>query len=359
MLRVSAQVSTPQITAVEPRTAATTPGAKLTVYGVGFSAELSVYIGGLQARGVDFVGPTTLQVVTPYLRPGTYTLQMKAGEDVTRSDVTFTALASSVDADIDRAIALVGKRQDDAAIAILHEISKSNPDPQVRAFAHYETGQIYYSKGDWWRWSGETDAAFDPDSGQAVQTSWRYRLSSSQADYYLPTSNDPTHDLLVADWTVKYDVTQNPEPHFFRGLVNARYGNLEQAKRDSDFILAQEPSNPSYRALAAYIATLRGDKTALQSFSGETTSDARALTLLGEAAFLGGDSLRAGIWWDQAAKIYPLSASLACWAGKKHLARGQQRVAVSLLTECTVIAPNSNEAREAREMLVKLQGPSS
>jgi predicted Zn-dependent protease len=180
-----------------------------------------------------------------------------------------------------------------------------------------------------------------------------------QSDYLLDVNPNPDHDLKLADWTVKKDVTQNPEPRFYRSLVNARYGDLRKAKADSDFILKLEPGHPSYRALAAYIAVLAGDKTLLQSFYGEAIKDARALSLLGEAAYLSGDVAGAHQWWSLAAKAYPLGASLAYLAGKKHLTRGQRRVAAALLTECTIMAPNSKEAKEAQDLLAKLQAPGS
>jgi tetratricopeptide (TPR) repeat protein len=161
----------------------------------------------------------------------------------------------------------------------------------------------------------------------------------------------------LADWTVKYDVTQNPEPRFFRALVNARYGNLEKAKSDCDFILAQDPDNPSYRALAAYISALGGKKIQPQSFAGETMHDARALSLLGQAAFISGELESAQSWWQLEAKTDPLGAGLAYWAGKKHFTRGQRRVAAALLTECVTIAPDGDQSKEAEDLPAKLSSP--
>jgi tetratricopeptide (TPR) repeat protein len=344
------------IAVLTPDSAVTTPGSNVTIHGSGFLPDSVVYFGGLQVRVTTFISPNTLEVVTPYLRPGAYRLQVKSGGITVRSQVTFTASPAQIDSEIDHAVGLAKKDQTPAAIDILTAIAKTNGDYQVRAFAYYQIGQIYFAKGDWWRW-GESSLTFlDSDkSGPAVWTSWRYRLTNEQADYFLPTNNDPDHDVKMADWTVEYDVTENPEPRFYRGLVNARCGNLEKAKADSDFILKLEPGNPSYRALAAYIAGLAGDKTQLPSFSGETITDARALSLLGETAYLNGDVGSAQSWWTQAAKVYPLGASLAYWAGKKHMARGQKRVAEALLTECTIMAPNSKEAKEAKDLLITLE----
>jgi hypothetical protein len=181
----------------------------------------------------------------------------------------------------------------------------------------------------------------------------------NQADYFLPTGGDASHDLTSADWTVKYDVSENPEPLFFRALLNARYGNLQKAKVDSDLILSREPSDPSYRALAAYIAVLNGDKTLLGTFSAEQITDARALSLIGEAAYLGGDAGSAAAWWGRAVKFDRLSSGIACWAGKKHFTGGQRQIAKSLLIECKAMAPESKEGKEAQELLSKLESPGS
>lgn len=349
----------PQLTAVEPKSGATTPGSRVMVYGAGFSPDAIVYFGGLQVRETKFIGPSTLEVVTPYLRPGSYQLQLKTGEISVRSQVTFIAVPTPIDSQIDRAAALAEKGHIPAAIAILTDIAKTNSDYQVRAFAHYQIGQVYFAQGDWLRWSWALTFLDSDKSGPAVWTSWRYRLDSDQSTYLLNLNTQSDHDLVLADWTVKYDVTQNPEPRYYRSLLNARYGDLNKAKVDSDFILKLEPGNASYRSLSAYIAVLGGDKTMLESFRGETIKDARALDLLGEAAYLSGDSAGAQRWWTLAAKEYPLGAGLAYWAGRKHLAHGQQRVADALLNECITMAPNSKEAKEAKDLLAKSQEPTS
>lgn len=351
----------PHPTAVEPKAGVTTPGSKVMVYGSGFSPDTVVYFGGLEVRETKFISPSKIEVVTPYLRPASYRLQVKSGETTVRSDVAFTALPAPIDAEIDRAIAITGQGQSATAIAILMNIAKTDRDYQVRAFAHYQLAQVYFAQGDWWHWAGEASGPYDDAerSGGAVQTSWRYRLLYARSVYLLPIESDPKTALQLADWMVTYDATQDPEPRFFRGLLNARCGNLIKAKTDSDFILRLEPDNPSYRALAAYIAVLSGDNTQLQSFNGEPISDTRALSLLGEAAYLSGDFVGAQLWWAQEAKIYPLGGSLAYWAGKKHLARGHRRVAEALLAECVAIAANSKEAKEAKDLLASAKGPGS
>ena len=347
-----------KLIAIEPQAGVTTPGSTVKIYGTGFSPDAVAYFGGLEARETKFISSSTLEVITPYVRPGSYQLQLRSGGIAVRSEVTFAAGASQVDHEIDRSLALARQGNAPAAIAILTSITKTHPDHQVRSFGHYQIGQIYFAQGDWWRWAGETSGVFDSESGAAVQTSWEYRLSYARSVYLLPVESDPDTPLRLADWAVKYDITQNPEPRFFRGLANARYGNLQEAKIDSDFINKAQPENASYRALASYVGVLTGGKIDLESSHLGTTHDPRALSLLGEAAYLAGNGAEAHRLWTEAGREYPLGASLALWAGKKHLARGQHRIADSLLTECVFMAPDSNEAREAKDLLAKPQQPS-
>src|SRR5437016_2516218 len=269
-LSAGQQPSVPEFIAVEPKTGVTTPGTKVMVYGSGFSLDSVVYFGGLEARETKFLSSSMIEVVTPYLRPGAYQLQLKSGEVTVRSEVSFTATPSPIDSEIDRAVTLAGQRQAPAAIAILQNIAKTSSDYQVRAFAHYQSGQVYFALGDWWRWGGEVGGIFETEAGRAPQTSWQYRLAYDESVYLLPIDSDPETALRLADWTVKYDVTDNPEPRFFRALVNARYGHLVKAKTDSDSILKLEPDNQSYQALAAYIAVLSREKRQLRSISRES-----------------------------------------------------------------------------------------
>src|SRR3984893_14241465 len=190
----------------------------------------------------------------------------------------------------------------------------------------------------------------------AVQTCWQYRLAADQSDYLLDLKTKPDYDLQNADFLVEKDVTENPEPRFFRGLLNARYGKLTKAKKDRDFILSIDPNNPSYRALAAYIAAV-GHETSHEFFNEGTITDARALSLFGEAAYLNGDHKAAQQWWTQAAKVDPTRASLAYLAGKKHLTLGHERIAAALLEECATMAPTSKEAKDARDLLPTLRAP--
>ena len=347
----------PKLSAIDPSEGVTTPGSRVSIYGSGFSPELAIYFGGLEAREAKFIAPSKIEVVTPYLRPGRYQLRIKSNEITVQSEQFFTASPSSVDSEIDRAITLAAHDHAPSGIAILTNISRTNGDFQVRAFAHYQAAQIYFSQGDWWRWGGEVGAIFDPEAGRSVQTSWQYRLAYDESVYLLPVDSDPEAALRLADWTVEYDITENTEPRFFRGLVNARYGNLEKAKADSDFILKTEPDNASYKALAIYIAVLLGAKSQVRPVDAESVTDARALSLLGQAAYLNGDITGAQSVWNQEAKAYPLGASLSYWAGKKHFARGHRRVAEALLQECVTMGPNSKEAKEASDLLANLRVP--
>lgn len=345
-----------QLDRIGPITGVTTPGSTVTLHGTGFRPDALVYFGGFEARQTKFVSSSTLEVVTPYLRPGSYRVQLTSGVHRLLSDVTFNALPSEPDTDIDRAIDLAKHGQESEALAILTALAKSNSDYQVRARAHYEAGQLYFASGDWWRWAGESAAVFEPEAGPSVQTSWQYRTSYAYSVYLLPIDSEPAQALSSADWAVKYDVTENPKPRFLRSLVNARSGHLEEARVDADFLLNLEPNNVSYRALAVYTEVLMGHDPAYKPFENESISDPRALSLLGEAAYLSGDDADAKMWWGEEAKVYPVGASLAFWPGTKHAKRGQNRVASALLAECITMSPDAKEAKQATELLATVGG---
>jgi tetratricopeptide (TPR) repeat protein len=195
---------------------------------------------------------------------------------------------------------------------------------------------------------------WDAKVSMGVQTFWRYRLLYDETAYALSESNDHETDPRLADGSVQMNVTDNPEPRFWRCLINARFGKMEQAKADLKFILAAEPENPSYRALAAYIGVLAGDKTQLEAFRGRQVGDVRALGLLGQAAYISGDYDGAQGWWAAAGKISVAEAKLDCWAGRKHVKFGQARVGTALIAECATVAPDSREGKEAKEQLADL-----
>jgi|GraSoi2013_100cm_1033763.scaffolds.fasta_scaffold20700_2 tetratricopeptide (TPR) repeat protein len=344
----------PQITAIEPNSAITTPGAKIMVLGTHLSPGSTIYFGGLQAREITFINASAIQAVTPYLRPGTYELDLKSGEAIIHSEVSFTALPAPVDSTIDQAELLAAKKQTGAAISILASIAATHTDYDVRAYAHYRVGQLYLALGDYWRGAGEAGLIWDAKVSMGVQTFWRYRLLYDETAYALSESNDHETDPRLADGSVQMNVTDNPEPRFWRCLINARFGKMEQAKADLKFILAAEPENPSYRALAAYIGVLAGDKTQLEAFRGRQVGDVRALGLLGQAAYISGDYDGAQGWWAAAGKISVAEAKLDCWAGRKHVKFGQARVGTALIAECATVAPDSREGKEAKEQLADL-----
>jgi hypothetical protein len=129
------------------------------------------------------------------------------------------------------------------------------------------------------------------------------------------------------------------------------------AKEDAKFILATNPDNLSYRALAAYIGVLTSDRTELEAFRGEQVDDVRALALLGQAAYLADEHDSAQSWWDAQAKIGVTQAKLDCLAGRKHVHYGQTHVATALLAECVAVAPDSTEGKEAKSLLASLTNP--
>jgi len=93
------------------------------------------------------VSPLTLEVVTPYLRPGVYKLQLKAAKGVVvQSEVTFTSVPSDVDKEFDRVSKpSTGARDLKDLIELLKTIASSNKDFQVRAFARYQAALLYFA----------------------------------------------------------------------------------------------------------------------------------------------------------------------------------------------------------------------
>jgi tetratricopeptide (TPR) repeat protein len=353
-LSFAQQAEPPQITAVEPNSAITTPGAKVTVVGAHLSQDSIVYFGGLQAREVVFINASALQAVTPYLRPGTYKLDLKSDEAIIHSDVGFTALPAPVDSNIDRAEGVAAKDQINAAIGIFTDIATTHPDYDVRAYAHYRAGQLYLGQGEYWRAAEEAALIWDAKVSHGVHSSWQYRLLDEETAYSVSESNDYDTDPRIADASIAWDVTGNPELRFWRALVNARFDKMKQAKTDLQFVLAAEPENLSYRALAAYIGVLAGDKAHLDAFRGQEVTDVRALGLLGQAAYISGNYDDAQTWWAAEAKISTAEAKLDCGAGRKHVNYGQTRVGSALLAECAAVAPESREGKEAKKRLAVL-----
>ena len=348
----------PRILAVSPKSSVTTPGAKVAVFGSGFSPSAIVYFDGLESRSTKYVSSSQLEVETPYLRPGTHLLQI-AGDGISeRSNVEFSAIASEVDVEIDRAIEIAGQGKTDEGVSVLEHIGETHTDFQVRAAAYYAESQIFFDQGDFVHWRRAAALIYfdSPKAGSAVQTFWRYRLAMAYSTYLVDPEPNAGFDLKFADQLVQFDVTQSPEPRFYRSLLNARSGNLEKAKVDSEFVSKAWPDRPSAAALAAYIATLGGDTGPLHAIvSGPAITDAASLGLLGEALFFSGDSASANKFWAQATESNPSEATMALLAAKKHLENGQRAVAKVLFAECSAMAPNSREGQEAHDALSQLK----
>ncbi len=86
----------------------------------------------------------------------------------------------------------------------------------------------------------------------------------------------------------------------------------------------------------------------------QQVNDARALALLGQAAYISGDYDGARTWLGAQAKIGVWQAKLDCLAGTKHVSYGQTRIGTALLTECVAVAPDSREGKQVKEILVGL-----
>lgn len=348
-----------KIQSVLPISAVTSPGAKIEVHGTGFSPDAVVYFDGMQSRSTNFISPTELEVETPYLRPGAHRLQISSAGVSAISDVVFTALPSDADAQIDRAIELARQGKTDEAVSSLEQIGVTNSDYQVRAAAFYEASQIFLNLGDFFNWR-RTSALIYLDAakaGMAVQTYWPYRLAVAQSHYLFDPEPQARFDLRLADQLIDFDVTQNPEPRFYRAMLNARSGNLAKAQVDSEFVSKAWPDRPSAAALSAYITALGGDTGPLRAMTSGTTipTDATALALLGEGLFSSGDSASANKFWVGAGEANPVGKSTACLAAKKHLNNGQKFTAKVLFSECAALAPNSVEGQSAREALSDLE----
>ncbi len=355
-----------RIDSITPPSEATTPGATVTVQGDGFAPGAQVYFDGLAARQTLFIDSTRLEVITPYLRPGQHDVYVELAGNVVKAAKTFTALPTGIDSKIDAAMTQAELGQVSAALRLLDEVIATTDDNQVRAFAHYQKGQLYYAQRDWNGWHVESALIYDNRhlAGRAVQTYWPYRLANAHTVYFhsMQPPNDPccVDDFTSYSDTIRFDVTQNPEPHFYRGLLYARCGKLSEARADSHFCLKADPKNASYAALAAFIAAQAGDKQAaglstkaraLLALAETASEEARALALLGETAYVLGDTASAEQDWKEAAEAHQPLADIAFMEGKKHLHRGEQRIAAMLLSECVTMDPGSPMANEAQKLL--------
>lgn len=364
-LSTAAALGPLRVDEISPTSGATTPGLTVTVSGNGFAPGTKAYFDGLMARQTVFVDSGRLEVVTPYLRPGKHDIYVKTGGNLAKLAGAFAALPTIIDSKIDAAITQAGLGQFPAALRLLDEAIAGTDDNQVKSFAHYYKGQLFYAQGDFVRWDVETALIYDRawPAGMAVQTYWPYVLAFARTVYLLLTQpvNEPwfLDDFSAFDLAVQCDVTGNPEPRFYRGLLCARTGNISTAKADSDFCLKADPKNSSYLALVAFVSAASGDprraillsERARNSLNSQSPTDVRAVSLLGETAYLAGDLDKARQDWAMSAHGDPLQAQTALMLGRKHLKHGEQQVAAMLLSECMASSPSAEMAGEAGSML--------
>ena len=347
---------------INPDTGPSTPPTAVTVFGDNFSQDTKVYFDGLMARETLFRDESHLEALTPYMRPGQHQVLVKSKDsEAVRLETPFTATPAPVDLRIDAALSIAREGKVSAALSALDDIAKNDSDYQVRAFAHYQEGELYFAQGDWQRWLGETMGIYlnAKLAGPSVQTYWPYGVANARACFLLNRSGGPEVDALNYDMAVQWDATGATEPHFRRAIFRARSGKLKDATEDIQFCLRAEPGNPAYLALAAFNATQVGDKSASAKLyqraraivSRQIHPDSEALALLGEALYAAGNSRRAQLYWAEAGSTYPLAPSLALLQAKKHLWRAEQETAAMLLSETVAMSPSSAEADEARGLL--------
>lgn len=341
---------------VSPSIGQTTPGSTVVIFGGGFSPDAKVFFSGLQSRETTFIDTAHLEVVTPYLRPGNHSIQVQSGGIRLKSGLTFTSIPSEVDSQIDLANSLAQTGQAPKALRLLQEIADTAKDYQVRSFAYYQKALLDYATGDWPNWPADSAGIYlnaDQPGMVSIQTYWPYGLAYS-VSHYLLARQDLDGELLLLNGTVEKDVTDNPAVRFYRALFAARTGNPQQAKDDIAFCSKQDPQNSLYTALAAYTSAVLGQKSKALELCDRVRSqitEGQALCLIGEAEYTLGREERAKKDWAKAGDIYPLGAGIALLAGKKHLWRGEEKIASMLLTETIAMAPSTSESNQARELL--------
>lgn len=358
----------PKAYGLSPMSAVTTPGSTVTVFGDGFSPNTRVYFDGHVARQTVFLSPSRVEVITPYLRPGEHIVRITQAPKivamnavtVVRVEIPFKALPSAVDSEIENALLLADANKVPEALHALEGIASAYPDYQVRAFTHYQEGQLYFAVGDWDRWYAENMGIFldAKQTGWSVQTAWPFRLALARSHYYLDMGGDPGHEGDQYDDMVALDVTGATEPRFERALLNARIGRPLAAQADISFCLAKDPGNARFAALGAFCAAAASEDHAraaaplekARSALSSDPSDYRARTLLGEAEYMDGQVQKAMEDWAEAGQTYSLGADLALRLARKHLWRGDQRTASMFLAEVKAMGPGSAQAQEAAEL---------
>ena len=349
---------------LSPADAVTSPASRLLVFGEGFTPDTKVYFSGLEARHTTFAGPSQLEVITPFLRPGEHPVWVKSGGNRVKASEAFTALPSRVDARLDAALAQAASGYKAAALEALKGIAERDPDYQVRAFAHYQMGRIYYAASDWGRWDFENGEIWLNAnlSGPSIQTYWPYVVANANSHYAF--NRQDLNDTRLYDMAVAKDVTASPWPLFYRAIVEARIGEALRAQADSRYCLRAEPGNSAFIALAAVCAASAGQKSGATEFARRVRAsvdmeiaDPRTLTLLGEAEYMIGDAVQARRDWFKAGASDPGRASLSLLLAKKHLWRGDQSVAAMLLSEAIALGPSTRAGEEASRLLPELPHP--
>ena len=250
---------------ISPAAGPTTPPTAVTVFGEGFSQDTKIYFDGFMARETVFHDESHLEVLTPYMRPGEHQVLVKSQDSQpVKLEIPFTTTPAPVDSRVDAALSQARAGQVSEALSVLDDIARNDSDHQVRAFARYQEGELYFAQGDWQRWLGETMGIYlnAKLAGPSVQSYWPYGVANARACYLLNRSGDPEVDALNFDMAIQWDATGATEPHFRRAIFRARSGKLKEATEDIQFCLRAEPANAAYLALAAFNAAQMGDKSA-------------------------------------------------------------------------------------------------
>lgn len=364
---LSAQDRPCKLLSISPRSAPSTPGSTVVITGRDFPEAFFVYFGGFAVRSQNFVSSSRLEVTTPYLPPGDYQVRVSCSGELTTNGIGFVSRRTKVDGQIHAAVTWARQGRITEGIALLEKIAETHGDYQVRAYARYHQARIFFANRDWNHWRMAAMAIFlnSKETKWSVQTYWPYGLEYAQS-YYLDSFQNPSDDARMFDITVDADRTEHPEPRFWRGLFNARAGDVSKARADSDFSVGKNPSNPKYLALAAFVSALEANHRAAGDFTNRartaladnTSSEinATAWSLLGDAAYVLGDKQEARSCWIEAERADTSQHAVALLAAKKHHWRGEKETAAMLFEKSTITAPaGSIEAREAQTLLNSLR----
>src|SRR5215813_13294142 len=163
-----------EILSIKPNAALSSPGSKLEIFGRGFAEGCGTFFGGVAARLNRVINSSKVEVVTPYLRPGSYEVQVLCKDQKGRRGATFKSLPSSVDLELRNASTANSTK----ALEILGKVARSNSDPQVRAYARFLESKIHFARQEWQDWAASIAGIFVEanEAGLSIQTYWPYRL---------------------------------------------------------------------------------------------------------------------------------------------------------------------------------------